>query len=35
MEDDSCLELRKGKIRIEEKHYKKLSELYDSPSEDI
>lgn len=35
MEDDGCLELRKGKIRIEEKHYKKLSELYDSPSEDI
>lgn len=35
MEDDDCLELRKGKIRIEEKHYKKLSELYDSPSEDI
>ena len=35
MEDDGCLELRKGKIRIEEKHYKKLSELYDSPSEGI
>ena len=35
MEDDGCLELRKGKIRIEEKHYKKLSELYDSSSEDI
>ena len=35
MEDDGCLELRKGKIRIEEKHYKKLSELYDTPSEGI
>ena len=33
MEDDGCLELKKGKIRIDEKHYKKLSELYDSPSE--
>ena len=32
MEDDGCLELKKGKII---NHYSKLSELYDSLSEAI
>ena len=35
MEDDGCLELKKGKIIIGENHYSKLSELYDSLSEAI